>query len=246
MKDSLQQPFGFRREGVMQIEQITERISYIKASNEPLSADVGIIEGDQFFYVFDVGNTKEAAVYLQTLLKEKQIIVSHFHPDHIGNLTQLTYKTLYLGANTAKYVAKQLDKETVEEIPGCYVVEETDRMDTGNIQAHARQIHDGVELCITQIPSSHAKGCLALTVDKTYTFLGDATYCTSKRGVAVYNVQLLKEQLDVLSALETSYFLLSHAKNFVQKKETVLDELAQIYDRRKKGIPYIEVTELDK
>jgi len=42
----------------MEIERIsiTEKISYIKASDNPLSADVILIEGQEYLYVFDVGN----------------------------------------------------------------------------------------------------------------------------------------------------------------------------------------------
>ena len=40
---------------------IAPKISYIPASNAPLSADVGIIEGEEFFYLFDVGADELAA-----------------------------------------------------------------------------------------------------------------------------------------------------------------------------------------
>ena len=38
--------------------KITEQISYIKASDEPLSADVILVEGKEYLYVFDVGNNE--------------------------------------------------------------------------------------------------------------------------------------------------------------------------------------------
>ena len=43
------------------IEQIniTDNISYIPASKNPLSADVVIIEGEEYLYLFDVGNNEE-------------------------------------------------------------------------------------------------------------------------------------------------------------------------------------------
>ena len=233
----------------MQIKKLTERIAYIKATRQPLSADVGIVQGDEFVYIFDVGNSIEVVEYLQMLEKKKRILLSHFHPDHIGNLSRLSYETVYMGTNTAKYVVKQLGKAAIEDIPGCQTIQEKNRKyinltDGGSTQSSERdfyRIWDGVEFCITSIPSSHAKGCLALTIDNMYTFLGDATYCTVKQGVPVYNAQLLKEQIEVLSAIETTYFLLSHAEPFVQKKEMVLKQLWEIYKKRKKDVPYIEV-----
>ena len=42
---------------------IVPKISYIPASNTPLSADVGIIEGEEFFYLFDVGADEVVAEF---------------------------------------------------------------------------------------------------------------------------------------------------------------------------------------
>ena len=39
-----------------EVIRINDRISYIKASTEPLSSDVILIEGDEYAYFFDVGN----------------------------------------------------------------------------------------------------------------------------------------------------------------------------------------------
>ena len=92
-------------EGKDKIEQIkvTEHISYIKASDNPLSADVILIEGQEYLYVFDVGNNEQVAEYLNSLPKKKRVILSHFHTDHMGNIGRVNWNNVYFGANTEKY-----------------------------------------------------------------------------------------------------------------------------------------------
>lgn len=117
---------------------ITKDISYIKSSTEPLSAEVGIIEGKEYIYLYDVGNNKEVSEYLETFPKKKKIILSHFHPDHIGNIGNVSFEILYVGANTKKYLKNDISnyKVVLESI----------------------LIEDGVKLEIYPMPNSHAKG----------------------------------------------------------------------------------------
>lgn len=216
---------------------IAPKISYIPASNAPLSADVGIIEGEEFLYLFDVGANAAVAEFLNMLPKPKKLILSHFHPDHIENIGRLAFTECYVGANTANYLKNYLcfseteskGKEVLRQEQGIRIVDVP------------IMISDGVELGIFQMPSSHAKGSLAVTADGTYTFLGDATYCTGKKGKAVYNAQLLKEQIDLLKTLCSDYVLLSHAEPYMKERKQVIAQLEDIYGRRKKGEPYIEV-----
>lgn len=218
---------------------IAPRISYIPASSGPLSADVGIIEGKEFIYLFDVGVNEAVAKFLNSLPKPKKLILSHFHPDHIGNIGRVICTECYIGANTANYLKNYIDfsetasleRETLLQAQGIRIV------DTPIM------VSDGVELMIFPMPSSHAKGSLAVTVDENYTFLGDATYCTGKKGKAVYNAQLLKEQIDLLKTLRSDYVLLSHADPFMKERIQVTEQLENIYGRRKKGEPYIEAEE---
>jgi len=87
------------------IEQIkiADYISYIRASDNPLSADVILIEGQKYLYVFDVGNNEQVAKYLNSLPKKKRVILSHFHTDHMGNIGRVNWNNVYFGANTEKY-----------------------------------------------------------------------------------------------------------------------------------------------
>lgn len=218
---------------------ITSQISYIPASSVPLSADVGIIEGEKFLYLFDVGIDEDVAEFLNSLPKPKKLILSHFHPDHIRNIGRIICTECYVGANTANYLKNYINfseagsggREILFSEQGIRIIDVP------------IAISDGVELNIFPMPSSHAKGSLAAMVDGIYTFLGDATYCTGKKGRAVYNAQLLKEQIDLLKTLRSDYVLISHAEPFVKERKQVTEQLEGIYGRRKKGEPYIEVEE---
>ena len=198
-----------------EIISITDKISYLPASENPLSADVGIIEGQKALWLFDLGNSAEAAEALNALKKPKNAVISHFHSDHLGNLERVVLSELYLGANTFNYAGR------------------------GKIVREDTYIDDGVKLRIFPLPSSHAKGSLGLEVSGEYAFLGDGVYPGTKNGKACYNASVLKEEIAVLKNLEAKYFLLSHDENFVRKKEDVLKELGDIYSQRNPRESYI-------
>ena len=65
---------------------IGNKIRYLSATNDPLSADVYLIDGDKYCYVYDVGNDDRSLQYINQLSKEKVIILSHHHKDHTGNI----------------------------------------------------------------------------------------------------------------------------------------------------------------
>ena len=196
---------------------IDGRLSYWKASQEPLSADIGVLEGDKYTWIFDVGNSPEAADCIRTIPGPKRVVLSHFHQDHIGNWKEVEFETLYQGAHTFRYT------------------------NTGEIVRGSLTLEDGVPVRLLEIPSSHAKGCIGMEVNEKYAFLGDATYCTAKntQGRLAYNANLLADELRVLRTLKAPYFLLSHNDAFVCKKEDVLAELEEIYARRDPQSPYI-------
>lgn len=197
---------------------LTERISYIKATHAPLSADVGIIEGEKYIWLYDVGSSDEVADYLNgaDFTKEKNLVISHFHPDHLANWSRIPHREIYQGVNTKGYTHSGIAVE--QELV----------------------LQDGLELRLFPIPACHAKGSLGLMAGE-YAFLGDATYSTHKKGQAVYNAQMLREQIRVLHALPVKYFLLSHDEKFCYEKESVLADLEAIYARRIKNEPYIQL-----
>lgn len=195
--------------------RISEGISYIKATESPLSADVGIVEGEEYCWIFDVGSSEEAFRTLDGIPKNKAVVLSHFHPDHMANLDRISYARLYCGANTYKYTK------------------------AGEVVDSDLLIEDGVSIHLFQIPSSHAKGSIGMEVNGEYAFWGDAAYCTKKNGRTVYNAQLLLEQIRLLRSLSSKYILLSHDERFVIAKDSLLAELCGWYDRREEKNPYI-------
>lgn len=196
--------------------RISDRISYWKATEVPLSADIGVVEGDECVWVFDVGNSTEALECIRSITKSLNLVLSHFHKDHIGNVKQLD-ENIYQGAHTLKYTH------------------------FGEVVHGDIWIEDGAKIHLFEIPSGHAKGCIGMEVDEEYAFLGDAIYCTMKEDKQVYNANLLAEQIKVLRTLKAKYFLLSHRERFVCKKEVVLRQLESIYAMRDAKCAWIVV-----
>ena len=190
-------------------------IRYLKSTADPLSADIGLIRGKDHLWLFDVGAGAQALERLQALPQKPCVVLSHFHPDHMGNLDKLDWEALYLGRYTFQK-------------PGF-----------GTVVRKPMTISDGIQLTIFPIPSSHAKGSLGLEVNEAYAFLGDVVYSSEKQGRTVYNATLLKDTIASLRTLRAPYFLLSHAEPFVQKKEEVLAMLEDIYAQRKPSCPDI-------
>ena len=112
-----------------------------------------------------------------------------------------------------------------------------------NSQSTENQLAQAAEnpkIKIMELPSSHAKGSLMLQYGD-YVFTGDGTYCTIKKGEHVYNANLLFDEIQTLENLDCKYLCLSHERNFIQKKETVLKLHKDIYSRRKSNEAYISV-----
>ena len=203
-----------------EIKSLCDQITYLTPTEIPLSSNVVLIEGSHTLWVYDVGNHPAVSEILQKKSeqtgKEIRVILSHFHPDHIGNLSEISCEAVYQGKNTFRYTK------------------------TGTIVEKAIFIDDGsMQLQLFPVPSSHAKGSLALEVNHTWCFLGDAVYATQKRGQHVYNAERLLAEICCLKNVQAPWFLSSHSEPFQQKKEDVIGQLEIIYSRRVPGEPYI-------
>lgn len=227
------------------IVKLTDRIHYLQMSNDPLSADVVAVRGDSAWWIFDVGACDEAAQFINELPRvlvddaanlakrdnganlAKNVVISHFHRDHLLNVQRmcggeisLDINALYVGAYTSK---------TFGEIEGV----------AKNVVMEPLAFDDGVQIQILPMPNSHAKGSLALIVDD-YVFLGDATYPMVGHGAPdVYNVQILGEQIKLLKSLKPTRFCLSHKRGLVRDKTSVIQFLESVYARRQKNENYI-------
>ncbi len=195
----------------MNIQQITSQISYIEASENPLSADIGMIKAASGIWLYDVGNDTNK---LSSLTGKYHVVLSHFHADHIGSLDHLNIENLYVSQFTFKHTGR-----------GTIVKEDIYRDN----------------LHIFPLPSSHAKGSLGLEADEEYAFVGDAIYSRVNAEYYIYNAQLLKEEINVLKKLKAKYLLVSHLKGMVMDKEEAIRQLEEIYFRREKYSPEILV-----
>lgn len=196
--------------------KINEYISYLPASEQPLSCDIVFIKTDACTWIFDVGMCSQAAEEIKKIEGKKNIVISHFHPDHILNLPRVSYDELYVSSNTKKYTFK------------------------GTVVSGQMSFTGVPEVKIVELPSSHAKGCLCLLCGE-YAFMGDGTYCKPIKGHHFYNAQLLQEMIKVMEGLEVKYFCLSHEKNFIQNKDAVIALYKDIYSRREPNNPRINV-----
>lgn len=147
---------------------INEKISYIECSENPLSADIGIIKDNGVTWLYDVGNGENNIVDPNGTC---DVVLSHFHQDHVGNIGRIRFRNLYVSKETYRHVQE-----------GTIVADE---LFIGNLR-------------IFTLPSSHARGCLGVEINHTYAFVGDALYSKIKGNDYIYNAQILKSEIEVI------------------------------------------------
>lgn len=203
----------------MEIVKINDKISYIKAVEEPiLSSDVGIVRTKNNTYIYDVGALVEVSDYLNKIQGNKILILSHFHKDHTSVLNKvMDISKIYQGKETYKHT--KIGEPMLEDV----TIEDDDTI-----------------IEIKHLRSSHSKDSLIMIVDREYAFVGDAIYPPSEDGSKGYNVGILKEQIEQIEALDTKYMLLGHDKRFVYPKSVLEKFLKGVYKKREKGNPYIK------
>ena len=190
---------------------INDKISYIEATQDPLSADIGIIRAESGVWLFDVGNDADR---IAGLIGEYNVVLSHFHQDHAGSIDRIRVKQLYMSKETYRHIGRGTVAESDVRIGGLHIF---------------------------PIPSSHTTGSLGLEVDESYAFVGDALYSKVKDGFYIFNAQLLKDEIKVLSGIKAPYFLVSHFNGLIRGKDEVIEELKEIYCMRDKNDPEIRV-----
>lgn len=201
--------------------KVDNDISYIAPTSNPLSANVVVIQGRESEWIYDVGAHPDIPGLLETLNQDSRkvnVVLSHFHGDHIGNLSKIRYDEVYQGRLTYKHTNTGV------------IIESDVFFQDGDISLH-----------LFPLPSSHAKGCVALEVNEKYCFLGDGVYAMEKGGSRLYNSGLLREQIKVLKSVKADNFMLSHKMPFGKPKDVVIMWLEEIYGRREKNEAYIKV-----
>lgn len=188
--------------------RLTDRISWLPGGENPLSAEVVLIRGDQRLWLYDVGCGERTRRALGELPPDTGIVLSHFHYDHLSNLEHLPHGPVYAGAYTRK------------KVPEAILVDGPMDLEPG--------------LTVLPFPSSHAKGCVALTLGD-YIFLGDGIYACRKG----YNVSVLAQTIRTLETLPGERCCVSHSRQFVRPKKVVLSMLRRIYASREPGAAFI-------
>jgi len=179
--------------------RISERISVIPGTENPLSADVGVIQTPSGCWLYDVGNGATVAHALPPCIG---VVLSHFHPDHVGNIGQIRTAPILLSNETQKHLHR------------------------GRVlQNEARFEH----LHAFLLPSSHAKGCVALEVEDTFVFVGDALYGKIRPDGVYVNPPQLLAQIRLLQGLRATVVLESHRMHLPRSKAEVLAELTALY-----------------
>lgn len=193
--------------------KINDTYSIIKGCENPLSSDIAIIENDDVLIIFEAGNNEEIINELNSINKDKVLVISHFHEDHLTSYSKINHIGMYVGDNTYKYTNEGIivDKDL-------YI---------GNVH-------------LFRLSSCHAKGSIGLEVGD-YAFIGDSLAPTHKKNEYVYNVQMLKEEINELNKLDVKYLVSSHEMDKPELKDEVINRLINIYNKRQKSNPYIKL-----
>ena len=182
---------------------ISERIMYLPATNNPLSADVYFIEGDKYCYIYDVGNNNISKQYINEVNKEKSVILSHYHKDHIGNIEFINFQNLYVGKNTYEKIGK------------------------GSIVEDIITINDGVKIEVIPCISPHTDGSLIVNVDNEYTLIADLYFTRPP-----FDDEKAIRMIETLRNIDTEYFVISHQEDEkVITKEKLIVELLDYFHK---------------
>ena len=182
---------------------IGEKIKYLPATNDPLSAEVYCFDGEKYCYIYDVGNNNKALQYINQIEKDKIIILSHCHKDHIGNIKDIHYQNLYVGKETNEVVG------------------------TGIIVEDKIIIDDNVNIEITHCTSPHTDGSLIVTIDNEYTLIADLYFTRHP-----FDKKKAIKMIETLKEMDTKYFVISHLEvDKIVPKEQLTGELSEYFHK---------------
>lgn len=206
---------------------INDYLSYIPASDNPLSSDMIILKVQEKIIIFDVGNNPENVDFINNLSTPVIVVLSHFHVDHIGNLKLIDpqkVSSVYVSKQTSKYVPKDFNVN---------IISDSDE--------ELLELSDQIKIKICNVPSSHSKGCLCMIVSNEYAIMGDSTYCAGKDERYFFNAGKLKEEIDFFEKelADVEWCLLSHDRKIKRSTPVVLRNLKKVYSGRDNKCPFI-------
>lgn len=192
------------------IHTVKEGIYYVEHEKERICPKIGIITGSKYTLIVDVANEKEHLLEAERFLKENgdpsihYVALTHFHPDHIQNVSLLEDCTILCSRNTSKYLSSKCE----------IIVEE--QIDLGNQLVQ-----------LVSLPSLHAKGCIGVLCDGVL-FVGDALYSREKNGKEYFNKGLIGSELKAYKELDFQEVIFSHGDICQPNKAGVLAYLANM------------------
>lgn len=213
----------------MQTVSLNERTEYLPAQKDPLCCDIGVIYGERYTWIYDVGYGSIAASFLRSLPGEKRFVLSHFHEDHVGNL-------FHYGEDCGLMPPAIGDVRDEDLFVGSYTYRKFGR---GTCVTEPITLGDGAGIRIFPFPSYHAKGCLAMESADGFVFLGDAVYPKDSGEQGIYNRSVITEQIRLLEELEAGKVLISHDRAYVMDKRAVLLFLRSLLKKGDPSSPFI-------
>ncbi len=182
---------------------ISNKIAYLPAVDDPLSADVYFIEGKKNCFIFDVGNNEDSLHHINRIKQPKVFILSHYHKDHVGNIEHVDYHDLYVGKETHDAVGK------------------------GKIVTETVTIDDDVKIEIIPCSSPHTEGSLIINIDNQYTLIADLYFTRPP-----FDQEKIKKMLDSLQQIDTKYFVVSHQEDEkIIPKDRLISELLDYFNQ---------------
>lgn len=177
-------------------QKIGQSIFCLPASEQPLSAEVYLIQGREHTYLFDVGNNLQSLHVIQSLPNPPIAILSHHHADHTGNALKTNFENIFVGEFTRE------------------------KLGFGTVVTQPLTIDDGIFMEIIPCPSVHTSGSLILNVNREYCLIGDLFFCKPP-----VSKELARRMVDVLARVDTRFFVVSHSgtENIFDKKTLLLE-----------------------
>lgn len=184
------------------MKKLSDKVSYLESSFNPLSAEVVMIKRNNLTVFYDCGASDEAFELINNCPGDKIVVLSHFHEDHAFNALRLD-------------IPIYCSKYTLKRIPNGVLYKQ------------------GTDFKIYDFPSFHSKGCLAIYLpNEKLLMIGDGIYPKDER---YYNLSIINNQIKFLNDLNIDNILISHKKQFIYKKDIVLNFLFNLKKSFVKG-----------
>lgn len=221
---------------LLMLEKITDRIYYMKNSDETDRPVLGLVIGDDFCLIVDAGNSPKHANEFKIEIDKiclppvKFLVLTHHHWDHTFGLNEWDSITI-ANNKTSNYLNMyrgiKYDDESLELAKGkgvindfsikCIKAEITDRENFSpknvNLSFDGEMKIDlgGVTCEIRQIVSPHTDDSTIIYIPEEKTlFLGDCIYGRTIQGSSHFDANLLFPMIQIIEEYDAEYYICSH------------------------------------